>query len=157
MTLADWALKWNIPQEALRDLYLRTHGAHAQEPFERGESEAAVQTAVRLEASAKGLRLWRNNVGANYLQDGSFVRWGLANDSAKMNKAVKSADLIGIRPLRIEPRHVGSIVGQFVSREVKAPGWRYAATDRERAQERWAELILSYGGDAGFCTSTGTL
>lgn len=119
--------------------------------------EAEAQVQIRLEASQKGLRLWRNNVGAGYLQDGSFIRWGLANESAQLNKHVKSSDLIGIRPVLITPEMVGRIIGQFVGREVKTPGWRYTATEREIAQKAWADLINSLGGDAAFATGKGTL
>jgi len=120
-------------------------------------SEAAVQALLRQEASRMGLRLWRNNVGAGVLADGSFIRWGLANDSKALNESIKSADLIGIRPLLITPDHVGTVVGQFVSREVKSPEWRWRGTDREKAQARWADLVNSLGGDACFATGVGTL
>lgn len=122
-----------------------------------GLSEAAISNLVRLEATRKGARLWRNNVGAAYMRDGSFLRYGLANDSSSLNSQLKSADLIGIRPVLITPQHVGQVIGQFISREIKASGWRYAATPRERAQLAWAELILSLGGDAAFSIGEGTL
>lgn len=120
-------------------------------------SEAAVGVQVRLEASRLGIRLWRNNVGAGYMQDGSFIRWGLCNDSAAVNAKIKSADLIGIRPVLITPEMVGRTIGQFVSREVKAADWRWRGTDRERAQLAWAELVNSLGGDAAFTTGPGSL
>ena len=107
---------------------------------------------LRLAASKAGVRLWRNSNGAGYLQDGSFVRWGLANETAQMNAKIKSSDLIGIRPVLITPAHVGQTLGVFVSREVKARGWRYHASDRERAQKAWLDLITSLGGDAAFST-----
>ena len=116
-------------------------------------SEAGAQAAVRLAAAQAGTVLWRNNSGAGYLRDGSFIRWGLANDSLAVNRNVKSADLIGIRPVLIGPEHVGQVLGVFVSREVKAPGWRPSPTDkREAAQRNWAELVRSLGGDAAFTT-----
>ena len=120
-------------------------------------SEAGILSDIRLEASEVGARLWRNNVGATYTPDGHFIRYGLANDSAATNKTIKSADLIGIRPILITERHVGQIIGQFISREVKAPNWRYKGNERELAQLRWAELILSLGGDACFTIGRGTL
>jgi len=49
--------------------------------------------------------------------------------------------LIGIKP-----------GGQFVSREVKRPGWRYTGTEREVAQLRWIEIVTALGGDAKFTT-----
>lgn len=120
-------------------------------------SEAGILSDIRLEASEVGARLWRNNVGATYTPNGQFIRYGLANDSPATNKTIKSADLIGIRPILITPEHVGQIIGQFISREVKAPNWRYSGNERELAQLRWAELILSLGGDACFTIGRGTL
>lgn len=120
-------------------------------------SESGISSDIRLEASQRGCRLWRNNVGATYTPTGQFIRFGLANDSAQLNKAIKSADLIGIRPVLITQAHVGLTIGQFISREVKHPGWKYTGTERERAQLAWAELINSLGGDACFTTGRGTL
>jgi len=156
MKLNEWAERWNISTRALDDLraLFRIDSGHAGTS---GQSESAVQSEVRLEAVTVGARLWRNNVGATYQRDGSFLRYGLANESGAVNAQVKSADLIGIRPVTIQPEMVGWTIGQFVSREVKAGGWQYRATDREQAQLRWAELILSLGGDACFATGKGTL
>ena len=120
-------------------------------------SESGAQSEIRLEASQCGARLWRNNVGATYTPAGQFIRYGLANDSPALNAAIKSADLIGIRPILITPEHVGRVIGQFISREVKKPGWKYTGTDRERAQLAWAQLIVELGGDACFATGRGTL
>jgi len=121
------------------------------------KSESGTLSDIRLEASQHGCRLWRNNVGATYTQSGQFMRYGLANDSAALNIAIKSADLIGIRPVLITQQHLGKTIGQFLSREVKHAGWRYTGTNRERAQLAWAELINSLGGDACFTTGRGTI
>ena len=120
MIFAAWAARWQIPPAAMADLQTRLLGLDGTPGAVSGKSEAAVQSQVRLEASRKGGRLFRNNVGAGYAEDGAFIRWGLANDSAQVNKVIKSADLIGLRPVLIEQRHVGLVIGQFVSREVKA-------------------------------------
>lgn len=157
MIFAAWAARWRIPQAAMADLQTNLLGLDGAPGSPVGKSEAAVQNQVRLEASRKGGRLWRNNVGAGYSEDGAFIRWGLANDSAQVNKVIKSADLIGLRPVLIEQRHVGLVIGQFVSREVKAAGWRYGGTDREVAQLNWATLVNTLGGDASFATGEGTL
>lgn len=119
-------------------------------------SEAQVLNLVKLEAARKGIRLWRNNVGATYTLDGSFLRYGLANESTQVNKVIKSADLIGLRPVLITPEMVGTTIGQFVSREIKKTNWRYRGTEREAAQRAWIELINSVGGDADFATGEGT-
>jgi len=128
------------------------------DPSDSPDSEARVQSEIRLEASEKGLRLWRNNVGALPDQRGVWVRYGLCNESKVVNQRIKSADLIGIRPIRITPQHIGQLIGQFVSREVKAPSWTMRPSDpHTEAQLHWAELIASLGGDACFANSTGTL
>jgi hypothetical protein len=120
--------------------------------------ESLVQAAVRLEATRVGARLFRNNVGAGtVVESNSFLRWGLANESKAVNQRLKSADLIGIRPRVITAADVGSIIGQFVSREIKRPGWKYSGSPSEEAQLRWAELIMSLGGDAAIVTGTGSL
>jgi hypothetical protein len=157
MIFADWAVRWNIPPGAMAELQTRVLGLDGTPGAEAGTSEAAVQSQVRLEASRKGGRLWRNNVGAGYSDDGTFMRWGLANDSARVNAIVKSADLIGLRPVLITREHVGTFIGQFVSREIKAAGWQYRGTDREVAQLNWATIVNTLGGDASFATGEGTL
>lgn len=120
-------------------------------------NERDVINIVRLEASDKKIQLFRNNVGATYTQDGSFLRYGLANDSSNLNHILKSADLIGIRPVIIEPWMVGATLGVFVSRECKQSGWQYTGTDREKAQLAWRDLIRSLGGDAEIVTGAGSL
>ncbi|MGJ0509086.1 MAG: hypothetical protein ACR652_18585 [Methylocystis sp.] len=158
MTLMQWAIRHAIPYAAIHELETLLGVADPYKVTSQpGASEGAVQNLVRLEASTKGVYLWRNNVGAATLEDGSFIRWGLANDSSQVNAKLKSGDLIGIRPLAITPQMVGHTVGIFVSREIKAAGWRYSGTDREVAQLNWINLITSLGGDARFATGEGTL
>lgn len=152
--LAEWAAYWRISDAAIHDLQARL--APVPPPAGVG-SEAAAQVAVRLEAARLGILLWRNNVGAAYDPAGRLVRYGLANDSKAMNERIKSADLIGIRPVTVTPQHIGQTIGQFVSREIKAPGWKYTGTKREAAQLAWAVLVSEAGGDAGFATGEGTL
>ncbi len=155
MDLFTWAKKWNIRPEALEDLILPHKNQRLAIDF--SQSESAILNLVKKEASDKGCRLWRNNVGALHTADGNFLRYGLANESSQINKVFKSADLIGIRPIKITQDYVGHTIGQFVSREIKKSGWRYSGNEREKAQLNWAELILSFGGDACFAVSEGTL
>lgn len=154
MNLTDWARTWAIPDAALVDLQQRLGALDAPLPeIPGGLSEAAVQARVRVAASRLGMRLWRNNVGAGYSEDGTFMRWGLANDSKQVNERIKSADLIGIRPRIIQQHDVGSLIGQFVSLECKHSGWKWTGSDREVAQNNWATLVMSLGGDARFITN----
>jgi hypothetical protein len=116
-------------------------------------NEASVQSLVRLEASRRGWKLWRNNVGVLLDAKGRPVRYGLCNDSKIVNENVKSADLIGIRPMLITPDMVGQTIGQFVSLECKHEGWKPSPKDKhEIAQAKWAEIVLSAGGYAAFTT-----
>lgn len=120
-------------------------------------TESDIQTRIRLEASRKGIKLWRNNVGVLMDRNGRPVRYGLANDSAQLNAVIKSSDLIGIKPVVITAEMVGKIMGQFVAREIKASNWIYKDTDREKAQQAFIDLINSLGGDAAFCNGEGSL
>lgn len=145
--LIQWARRWNIPAAAVTEL---TNTLTV--PVNHGDyipgSESDNQNQVRLTASKAGARLWRNNVGTAQTSTGSIVRFGLANDSKKMNEQIKSSDLIGIKPILIN----GQVFGQFTAREVKAAGWKYTGTARERAQLRFIELVNTMGGDASFST-----
>lgn len=118
-----------------------------------GVSEIAAQQQVRLEAPRRGVITWRNNVGAATTDTGSFIRFGLANDTKAMNQRIKSHDLIGIKKVLIKPEHVGSIVGQFWCREMKKPGWKYTGVGRETAQFNFGKIVAAHGGDAKFATS----
>lgn len=158
MKLEMWATRWGVPEVAIEDLR-KILGLAKLELIDNdvNKSEAAIMNLIRIEASKKNCRLWRNNVGATYTKDGNFIRYGLANESGKMNGYIKSADLIGIKPIKIRNCMVGMTIGQFVSREIKASDWKYTGTDRERAQLRWIEVITGMGGDACFATNEGTL
>ena len=118
-------------------------------------NEDEVIQQIRLAASKAGARLWRNNNGAAYDARGHLVRYGLANESERISKEIKSSDLIGIEPVLILPEHVGKIIGRFVSPEVKRTGWTYTGKDREKAQLAWINLINSLGGRAMFATEPG--
>lgn len=149
MTLHEWAARWRVPVAALAELRALA-GAGDETPARPGPSEAAVASRLLLSAPKAGVRLWRNNIGAMQDVSGRVVRYGLANESASVNRVIKSGDYIGVRLVVITPQHVGGVIGQFVSRETKAGDWRYTGTERERAQLAWANLINSYGGDAKF-------
>lgn len=127
------------------------------------ESEAYVQSAVRLEAPSRDVRLFRNNVGVLKREDGTPVRFGLGNDSAALNRELKTGDLIGWRRRLITQADVGCIIAQFLSRECKPSDWTPAPPTNkalfahELAQRNWADLINREGGDACFATGIGTL
>ena len=149
MTITEWARKWNVSTQALVEL--SKIGMIEDQSLSDLSSEAGAQTNLRLSASKLGIRLWRNNVGALKTKEGTWVRYGLCNESKAINERTKSSDLIGLRPLIITPEHVGTTVGQFVAREVKAPGWKFSRVDnRAVAQKRFLDLVTRMGGDAAF-------
>lgn len=150
MMLDDWAHRWGVTPEALLDLRAQlTPKTPSPSP---GNKEVDVISNVRLTASEAGYTLFRNNVGACYDKTNRFIRYGLANDSAQLNESLKSSDLIGIRPVIIDPTHLGRTIGQFVALECKRPNWKFKGTKRERAQEKFLALIASNGGYARFST-----
>lgn len=152
-----WAVRHKIPFDALMELHAMFYPPELQgEPDPEGRMESYSQSLIRRAAPRAGWWLGRNNVGALKSEAGTWVRFGLANDSAPMNDVIKSADLIGLRPVLITPAHVGTTIGQFVSIEAKHPGWKPGEDKkRETAQTAWAGLIRSKGGLAVF--STGAL
>ena len=108
--------------------------------------EAPGQSKIILRAFKIGFALWRNNSGAMELLENNgekrFVRFGMGNDSAKINKVWKSPDLVGIGPY-----------GRFVGCEVKPEKWVYGNTERERAQSNCLNDINRLGGIGFFCRS----
>lgn len=162
MNLEQWAIDYQVPYAAVVALRaLMGLNGRDHMPEKSGVSEAAVDSVLVLEAARLDIPLWRNNCGALRDEGGRLVRYGLANSTKDENKLIASADRIGIRRRLITPALLGQHIGQFVSRETKKVGWVFAGGEtregqREEAQLRWAQLILSYGGDAGFCTGEGT-
>lgn len=159
MILRTWAAKHGVPFGAILELeQMMGISAMPSAPID-GEygSESKQQSLIRLEASNKGIYLWRNNVGALKDVRGVPVRYGLANESKKQNEGLKSADLIGWRPVVIQPWMVGYKIAQFMSVEVKEQGWVYTGDEHETAQKAWADLVLASGGDARFASEPGTL
>ena len=155
--ITQWALRNGVGIQALeelREIFGLNGSPLAIAP---GLTEAYTQSLVRLEGARKGVKLWRNNVGALLDSRGVPVRYGLGNDSPALNKVIKSGDLIGWRPLLITPDLVGAKVAQFVSRECKRPGWSYRGDAHEEAQLKWAQVVNADGGDAAFTTGEGTL
>ena len=122
------------------------------------KSEAWAQQQVRFKFAEAGGMAWRNNVGATPAKCPDCgakqrpIRYGLANDSARLNTHMKSSDLIGMVPRRITPALVGTTIAQFAAVETKRPGWQFKGTERERGQATWLSLISRAGGFAVFST-----
>ena len=160
MILEQWATEWGIGAVELRDLRRRI-GAATPDGVARlsttPKSEARVSQDVHIAASKAGVRLFRNNVGAAVDHTGRPVRYGLANTSAAMNAKLKSSDYIGLTPVSITEQHVGRVLGIFTAIECKRGGWAFSGSERELAQLRFIELVLSMGGIAAFISSVDQL
>lgn len=142
-----WAIRWGIPIQALVEL---TQALAPNVTIDSNETnETAVQNKLRLLAPKINCHLWRNNNGAAIDEKGRHIRYGLANDSKRINKKFKSSDLIGITPVSIN----GQIVGVFTAIEVKKPGFTHPQTEREIAQSNYLECVNTAGGIGIFATS----
>ncbi len=150
MNVTKWAIKYGVSHEALLALNAMCGIEDDTKNNNVGLSESYIQQAVRREGSKNGGKLMRNNVGALPDKTGRWVRYGLMNDSKKMNEQIKSSDLIGWNKVLITPEHVGTHIAQFKAREVKEGGWVFKGTAHEVAQQRFIELINLAGGDAKF-------
>lgn len=156
MQLIEWAKRHSITRQALQELYalyLPPPSPVTTQPT----SEAAVQVQIRLEATRQGARLFRNNVGVLYDARGVPVRYGLCNESSAQNKALKSSDLIGLRPLTVTSDMVGRTIGQFMAVEVKHSAWKWSGNSHEEAQIRFLQLVESLGGYGKFVTDPSQL
>ena len=152
--LNHWATRHHIPPTVLNDLLAVILPQTDHTIDAKPGSEAAVLNLTRLHVSSIGGRIWRNNVGASKIEgSGSYIRWGLCNDTPALNAVCKSSDLVGIIPVTIRPEHVGARIGQFIARETKHPTWKYTGTDREQAQLKFITLVNALGGDAKFTTT----
>lgn len=115
--------------------------------------ERSVQAHVRLAASEAGGFMWRNNSGALFDRQGALVRFGLGNDSTRVNKVMKSSDLIGLIPHLVTLADVGKTLGIFVAAEMKRPGWHLTPGDaRGHAQLNYINAVKRCGGLAAFVT-----
>jgi hypothetical protein len=153
MNFYEWARA-----EGLTFAQIRSYQLHLGTYDERltdgeGSSEAAVVKRCQVRASKVGGRLWKNHKGAAVLQDGTFMRYGLLNESKRISDEIKSSDLIGVYPLVITTDMVGSTIGQLWLVEVKEEDWHYTGDAHETAQLKFLELGLAMGARATFATS----
>lgn len=155
-TLTEWAHKHGVTGAALRELIEIIYpdvNSLIPDP-ESYENESQVQAQIRLEAPKHGAWLGRNNRGAMMNDKGRLVRFGLANDSDKIDKVFKTGDLVGGTQRMVMPEHIGQIWDIYTNVEVKEPGWRFTPGDKRAvAQLACINYHRKRGGIAGFCTS----
>ena len=150
--LLEWQRKHGITAEALADLVTMV-GLDVPRST-KDTPEARVQDAIRLCASKNGAILWRNTVGALKDENGRLIRYGLCNDTKKLNENIKSSDLIGITPVMITDEMVGSLVGVFTAVEVKKSDWKFLQSDKRAcAQLKFGQIVIAKGGIFTFANS----
>jgi len=140
--IEGWFRKYNIPFEAQVELRMMfvSHPRDDESPADGTEGD--VQNLIRIHAAEIGDILWRNNSGAMTDEEGNFVRFGLGNDSTKLNKVYKSPDLVGLRK-----------DGKPLFIEVKKPGWRWTGSEHEKGQLNFLTHAASRGALCGFAQS----
>jgi hypothetical protein len=140
--IEEWFRKYSIPFEAQVELRLMfiSHPRDDESPADGTEGD--VQNLIRIHAAEIGDVLWRNNSGATTDDAGNFFRFGLGNDSTKLNKVYKSPDLVGVRR-----------DGKPMFIEVKEPGWRWTGNKREQGQLNFLTHAASFGALCGFAQS----
>ena len=161
-TIRQWGHDFSIPMHMLIELERRmglegTEGVtNTPDAYGMTHSEAYAQSQVVLEAREYDCLLTRNNKGALRDADGRLVRFGLFNETKERGERIRSWDLVGFRKRLITPLMVGTVIGQFVGREIKEPGWVFKGDEHEAAQLKCSELALSYGCDVAFATGRGS-
>lgn len=117
-------------------------------------NESSVAQRVALEAARLGILLMRNNVGVAIDQNGRHIRYGLMNESSKINEQFKSSDYIGPTPVRCYVEGIGwTVLGVFTAIETKESNWKFSQSDKRAvAQANFHDIVRKYGGFAGFAT-----
>lgn len=113
---------------------------------------------VLIGASSCGMRVMRNNNGAMQDHTGRVVRYGLGNESKKLNQEMAFGDQVGLTPITITADMVGKKVAVFTMLEVKPPAKLEASIkramtvkdSREAAQLRAIHWVVNNGGIANF-------
>jgi len=116
-------------------------------------SEASIQRRIMLALTQAGCRVLRNNVGQGFLGELVTV---LPNGDAVLRNwrrvhfglAPGSSDLIGWRPLVIQPEHVGYPLAVFTAVEVKSERGRVTPAQRD-----WLAAVRKAGGIAAIARS----
>jgi hypothetical protein len=109
--------------------------------------ETEYGTKLILLAGPHGIALHRNNNGATPTPAGQWIWFGLG---ASKGGSIGSSDYIGGIMIT-----VGSVrIDAFVAIEMKKPGWKKPADERERKQAAFIAAINFRGGFGAFCEAS---
>ena len=106
-----------------------------------GETEVMRRILLNLRTALPHATLFRNNVGARKLQDGSYLKYGVGGAGG--------SDLIGFISVEVTPQLVGRRVAVFAAVEVKA----IASGRVSPEQEHFIKFVGEAGGLAGVARS----
>lgn len=123
--------------------------------------EQIASQRVRLRASERGLTLFRNNAGAFKDETGRLVRFGLGNESKRLQESLRFGDYIGFYELEITPEMVGKTIPVFANIECKPEGKLNSVlkkaqkheSSREAGQLRAIQFVMKKGGIAWFASN----
>lgn len=144
--LQEWAIRHGVSDQAYQELCLLFVSSVPQKD---GTDETALNAKLRITAPQYGSLLWRNNSGAMLDKKDRMVRYGLANDSKRLNDVFKSSDLIGITPVQ----WAGKVFGVFTAVESKRSDWKWSGDAHEMAQHAFLTTVEAYGGIGLFARS----
>jgi hypothetical protein len=142
-----WADRHGIGEAALRELEAMI-SAGGRDQVAPDAVTRPGPDAARLAVDQWGGMLLRNNSGVAKDPNGRPVRYGLGNDSARLNEVFKSSDYIGITP-------PGATCGpgRFLAVEWKPAGWRFMPGDlHSQGQANFLARVNQLGGIGIFAT-----
>ena len=118
--------------------------------------EAIAKDNVLIRAGQYRARLFKNNTGVAYTQDGRPVFFGLGNEGTKDDESIRTPDDVGWTTIVITPEMVGKEIAVFTAIDSKKAGFRvksdYTKGTREYGQNKFFKLVKKYGGIAGFAS-----
>lgn len=117
------------------------------------ESEAALLRRLLIAGSARGARLFRNQVGHYVIAHPNCLHCQRDGRRISSGMAVGSPDLVGWQSVTITPDMVGRTVALFVGVEAKRPGGGVVSED----QRRFLTALEQAGAIAGVVRSIADL
>lgn len=119
--------------------------------------EAIAKEIVQLRAGAWGARLFKNNTGVAYTEQGRPVFFGLGNDGVKNDESFRTPDEVGWTRVLITPEMVGKHIPVFSCFDAKKLGFvqraSYPKGSREYGQQKFFDMVIFNNGIAGFASS----
>lgn len=118
--------------------------------------ETKAREQVLLRANQWGCRLFHNNSGVAYTENGRPVFFGLGNVGKKKQEDIRTPDDVGWTQVTITPDMVGKTVAVFTAIDSKKFGFEpkqeYSKNTREYGQNKFFNQVKAAGGIAGFAS-----